>query len=380
MPRKCARESEVIFFLDPLESLHGPLKPPFLIAKELRRCFTINMVSPAIDNDVAEVLDSFGFNALDKGERFCFSGSLLTFEAWLRKTKLRLKRTNCIVVNFSQCFLTDADIYYAQGPMTDALDDMFPELRPIYRVAYKIMRPFLARNDKVFNKNLRERSRLVVANSTYCAKIYEKLGIRVDEVIYPPLDCEQFKPTTSRPSGDYVLAYAGKETRYSVLKNIVEANIQVKVFGSKAPHIPRYLFKHPNIEFLGRVSDKQLVDLYSNALYTLFVFTHEPFGYIPIESMACGTPVLTYGMQGPSESVINGQTGWLVKGDRELVDLASKIWKEGHSQETRKNCRERALRFDAKKISRTWLKTIDELADPSQSIYETAIARENLNR
>jgi len=44
---------------------------------------------------------------------------------------------------------------------------------------------------------------------------------------------------------------------------------------------------------------EELIDLYSNALFTLFTFTHELFGYVLVESMACGTSVLTYNRQGP---------------------------------------------------------------------------------
>ena len=90
------------------------------------------------------------------------------------------------------------------------------------------------------------------------------------------------------------------------------------------------VIEHPNIEFLGRLSSSELVDAYSNALFTLFPFTHEPFGYVPLESMACGTPALTYNFQGPSEYVIDGYTGWLARSDDELVQKAAELWKKGY--------------------------------------------------
>jgi glycosyltransferase involved in cell wall biosynthesis len=108
------------------------------------------------------------------------------------------------------------------------------------------------------------------------------------------------------------------------------------------------------------VSNDELVKLYSNALYVLFTFTHEPFGYIPIESMACGTPVLTYNVQGPSESVIDGSTGWLANDDEELTALAVQIWKDGYSPKMRSKCIERAAMFDLKNISEQWLQILKE--------------------
>jgi glycosyltransferase involved in cell wall biosynthesis len=51
---------------------------------------------------------------------------------------------------------------------------------------------------------------------------------------------------------------------------------------------------------------------------------------VSVESVACGTPVLTYNKQGPRESVVDGVMGWLVNSDEELVSLALKIWREGY--------------------------------------------------
>lgn len=99
------------------------------------------------------------------------------------------------------------------------------------------------------------------------------------------------------------------------------------------------------------MSDKELVNLYSNALFILFSFTEGPFDYIPVESMPCGMPVLTYNGHGTSETIINGVTGWLVNNDKELIDLAVNIWKNGHPSWMRTKCRERALEFDVKVIA-----------------------------
>jgi len=350
----------LIFLTDPLEDLHGPLKPPFLIAKKLREYFDVTtFISPLVKGEVAERLKREGFKVQTLNRRYHFSGSLITFEAWLRKSKFMLKHSNCIVVNFSQCFLTDAHVYYAQGPITRALDDMYSELKLTYRLTYRLARPFLVRRDKSFNRELKRRSRLFIANSGFCASMYEDWDIRVDGVIYPPLDCELFKLTTSRPSEDYVLTYVGKETKYFILKDVADAGVKIKAFGSKTPYVPTYILNHPNIEFLGGVTDEELVDLYSNALYTLFTFTHEPFGYISVESMACGTPVLTYNRQGPSESVVSGSTGWLVDNDEDLIKLALQLWREGYPQNMRSNARKRALVFDVKNIAKEWMKILN---------------------
>ncbi|MFP3321252.1 MAG: glycosyltransferase, partial [Acidilobus sp.] len=263
-----------------------------------------------------------------------------------------------VIVNFSQAFLVNADIYYAQGPITRALEDMRPEMRPLYRAIYRALRGLFIIHDRRFNRGLRGASGLFIANSSFTRSMYEAWGIRVDGVIYPPLDTGFFRPTTSRPSGDYALTYAGKETAFSVLKRVADAGVRIRAFGSKISQVPDYIRGHPSIELLGHVSDEELVKLYSNALFTLFPFTHEPFGYVPVESMACGTPVLTYATQGPGETVIDRVTGWLAKDEESLVNVAVRVWREGYPGSMRARSRERAEQFDVKVIADRWLEVL----------------------
>ena len=339
------------------------MTPPFLIAKELKAYLTPIFTSQIINQNIAEVLKTNGIDTLNLGKKFFTSGSLLTLEAWIRKSKYKIKNPNDLTVNFSQCFLIDADVYYAQGPITQALDDMYPELKKTHQLVYWVSRRFLVNRDKTFVRNLRSKSRLFIANSKFCASMYQKWGINVDQVIYPPLDCQHFKSSTSNPSNDYVFTYIGKETKYSILNKIASTGVKIKAFGSKSKDVPKQIQKNKNIELLGKVTDKDLVGLFSNALFTLFTFTHEPFGYIPVESMACGTPVITYNKQGPGESILHNKTGWLVKNDVELEEQTLKIWKKGYSPKIRNNCSERALEFDQKIIGKKWVNVLNLLEE-----------------
>jgi glycosyltransferase involved in cell wall biosynthesis len=116
---------------------------------------------------------------------------------------------------------------------------------------------------------------------------------------------------------------------------------------------------HPCIDFVGKISVKELVDLYSNALFTLFPFTHEPFGYIPVESMSCGTPTLTFGIQGPRESIIDGQTGWLARSSEEMTSQAVELWRKGYTQKIRRNCIKEAAKFDKSIYVSRWLEIVE---------------------
>lgn len=50
--------------------------------------------------------------------------------------------------------------------------------------------------------------------------------------------------------------------------------------------------KHPQIKFLGRVSDRELIDYYSNAMGFIYPSLYEGFGIPPLEAQACNCPVL----------------------------------------------------------------------------------------
>jgi glycosyltransferase involved in cell wall biosynthesis len=61
------------------------------------------------------------------------------------------------------------------------------------------------------------------------------------------------------------------------------------------------------------VDEERFVECYQRALATICAARLEPFGLTPIESMGCGTPVVAFREAGFRESVIDGETGFLVE-------------------------------------------------------------------
>lgn len=66
-----------------------------------------------------------------------------------------------------------------------------------------------------------------------------------------------------------------------------------------------------------RVSDEELREAYAGAALTVYAPVLEPFGFVPLESMACGTPVVAVREGGVRESVVDGVTGILTDRDPE---------------------------------------------------------------
>jgi glycosyltransferase involved in cell wall biosynthesis len=76
------------------------------------------------------------------------------------------------------------------------------------------------------------------------------------------------------------------------------------------------------LKLFGGISDQQLVELYNQALMTVYAPVREPFGLVAIESMACGTPVIGVNDGGLTETILDGQVGRLVARDEAVFAQA----------------------------------------------------------
>lgn len=84
------------------------------------------------------------------------------------------------------------------------------------------------------------------------------------------------------------------------------------------------------IEFLGRVDDDRLKELYAGALAVPFLPLREDYGYVTLEAFASGKPVVTCTDSGePTEFVVDGETGLVCAPDPQAVCSAfERLWKD----------------------------------------------------
>ncbi|MEM3696132.1 MAG: glycosyltransferase [Candidatus Bathyarchaeia archaeon] len=357
-------DNKIVIISDPLLNEFGSCRPAILIAQELvSRNYDVKIITLNITRRLQKILENQGITVKAlQSRKSILPYSLMWFKSWLMEALFsmnsrKVKDVEGLKLNFSNVICLPSDFWYAQGPPSITLDNIKSSFSLPYKFVYHLGRPFFRFVDMRNSKKFYALSGKVISNSRYLQEIYERFGIRVYKVIYPPIDCSKFKPLSSNPVSDYVITYFGKETDLCVIKRLADMGVKIKVFGSKlkTPHVIK---KHPNIDSLGVISEQTLVELYSNALITLYPFLDEPFGYVPIESMACGTPVLTYNCQGPKETVIHGVSGWLTNSREEFIKSAIKIWREGYPQRMRRECRERAMLFDKKTIAEEWTNNI----------------------
>ncbi|MFB6469892.1 MAG: glycosyltransferase family 4 protein [Vulcanisaeta sp. AZ3] len=349
--------------VDGIDGVTGPIRVAVTLGYFLRlRSYRVTLVTPYVNSSVKHEIQ--GLNIIELIGKPTLSGQLGHLWLWIRNAfREVVYRSDCITINLSFELPIPSTIFYAQGYVGDLLKDMTETAPMHYRLGYLLASPLIKAANMVYHKGI-VNSRFVVANSRFTADMVRSRGITVSDIIHPPINTNFFKPVEN-PGEDYVLTYVGKETEFKVLKALADNGIKIVAFGSKVPWLPKWFTRHSMIDYKGRVSDDELVKLYANAKFTVFPFTHEPFGYVPVESMACGTPVLTYNKQGPAETVINNETGWLVNNPSELVDRALRIWNNGYPNIMRIKARERALNYSEDLIMRRWLNLVSTKLTPS---------------
>jgi len=86
------------------------------------------------------------------------------------------------------------------------------------------------------------------------------------------------------------------------------------------------LLLHPLIEYIGEINDIDKSDFLGNAFVTLFpVDWPDPLSRSMIESMACGTPVISFNSDMASEVLLNGETGFIVDSTEEAINAMDKL-------------------------------------------------------
>jgi glycosyltransferase involved in cell wall biosynthesis len=136
------------------------------------------------------------------------------------------------------------------------------------------------------------------------------------EVLHPPLGFDRFRPG---PFGDYVFL-PGRLHRWKRVDLAIEAmrrihspvRLLVAGSGEDEESLRALAYGLDNVEFLGRVSDAQLVELYANALAVAFVPSREDYGYVTVEAFCSGKPVVTCADSGEAAVLVEHERSGLV--------------------------------------------------------------------
>ena len=149
-----------------------------------------------------------------------------------------------------------------------------------------------------------------IANSKFVQERIKRIYNRESTVIYPPVNIDKF--TFHKQKEDFYLT-ASRLVPYKKTKLIVEAfnkmpDKKLVVIGSGEEYNAIKKIAKDNIKILGYQPDEILISTMQKAKGFVYAAI-EDFGIIPIEAMACGTPVIALNKGGTKETVINEVTG-----------------------------------------------------------------------
>jgi glycosyltransferase involved in cell wall biosynthesis len=187
-----------------------------------------------------------------------------------------------------------------------------PELHPLpqnqrFKYYYELLRRQLIRR---IDRCLAGKSDVIVVGSAFVAEQVRMAYNRQARVISLGVDTSQFKPI-KMDTKKYFL-FVGTQTHtdgYDLITQLKQAFDTIKVIEVNI-HTKRLL-------------DDELIALYQSAVAVLCLARKEPFGLTALEAMACGTPVIAVKEGGYAETILDGQTGFLI--NRDIKDLKKTV-------------------------------------------------------
>tara|TARA_B100000745_G_scaffold244704_1_gene166882 strand:- start:218 stop:1372 length:1155 start_codon:yes stop_codon:yes gene_type:complete len=194
------------------------------------------------------------------------------------------------------------------------------------RISWEIIRLFVRFYDRYKWKFFDQ----VICHSKFTAQNVKKhYGVN-PEVIYLGTNTNVFSPTKNCIKKNAILTLGDSKIRRADLlikaasKLLKKRNdFEIWVVGNtgkldtELKSLAKTINVEKNVKFFGKISDSELAKLYSESLVTVHLVKEAPFGLIVIESMSCGTPVISWKPGGPEETIIDGETGFLISENNE---------------------------------------------------------------
>jgi glycosyltransferase involved in cell wall biosynthesis len=202
----------------------------------------------------------------------------------------------------------------------------------------------------------------------YCASIseYQKRQyhdlLNTSNVVYHGIDLSEF-PVKEAPDKDNYLFTIGRITRakgqdkaietakrtgsklfiagcvqnkpadceyFASFKDSIDLCVDVNKYPVGTDYYDRVmkplLNSDKKIIYIGEINSEHKKQWYQYAKATLFpIQWGEPFGLVPVESMACGTPVIAFNRGAVPEIIVNGKTGFVVDSVDDMIEAVGLI-------------------------------------------------------
>lgn len=114
------------------------------------------------------------------------------------------------------------------------------------------------------------------------------------------------------------------------------------------------------VRFEGQVGNP--FKYYKNALYTILCSKNEGFPMVLVESLACGTPVVSFDcLSGPSEIIVNNENGILVENqnfEKLVLSMNEMVRNKEFYLHCKQNAKSSVEKFSIEHIGKQWLELL----------------------
>jgi len=195
-----------------------------------------------------------------------------------------------------------ASLFYRKKTIT-TFHDLFPIL---YWKKLKLKMGFLVYILSYFVWKIAARSKIIVANSSLTKEQIRKVFKRESYVILEGIDMNKFKKTREK-NKELTLCFVGNYSYRKRVDMIIklyrklkkEVSCKLIIVGGKLKSVYYTNFdlssiKDENIIILDKVSDAELLDVYSQSHFLIFPSITEGFGLPILEALSCDTLSITF--------------------------------------------------------------------------------------
>lgn len=183
-------------------------------------------------------------------------------------------------------------------------------------------------------------------------------------VAHPPTAVGPIRPRPGR--GRYLLTVSRLDQPKRIgevvtaMERVPAAELRIAGTGPDEERLRGLAGDDPRIRFLGRVRDDELPSLYEGARAVIFVPYDEDYGYITLEAMLAGKPVITFSDSGGTTELVEHESNGLIvePATEPLAEAMARLWRD------RRTARRmgRAARARAERVS--WQPVVQELLAP----------------
>ncbi len=203
-----------------------------------------------------------------------------------------------------------------------------------------------------------------IANSEYMSRRIAKLYGREAEVIYPPVEVDNFK--LQQEKENYYVTVS-RLVPFKRIDLIVEAfnrmpEKKLVILGDGPDMKKLRATAGANIEFFG-FRNSEIVNEYVKKARAFLFSSAEPFGIAVVEAQACGTPVIAFGKGAAPEIIADGESGVFFHQQEAgaLIDAVERFEKIGSWFEPER-IRANAMRFSAESFREQFRQFVEQAA------------------